>query len=144
MDLTLRSFPIVLVIDDKIDAWVEKWGPYITHSVNSVRNYVVNQVLDALAKYCRDHADGREAMPTIDEIHSVVKRQVKPPKDDASEEDKAKFDRYMEVFQLYWDCLLPCVAIASVYWRPNIRHHQTISKATFHGEECVPPGSEER
>lgn len=119
---------------------MEHWGDTVTQHLNKHRNYIVNQSYDRVGKYCQEK--GLENMPSPQDMYKVIMRQFKIPKDDATKEEKDRFEYLMGLFVWYWDVLLCPVACTSHYWRPSIRHNQTISKAKFFGEVCVPEGTE--
>jgi hypothetical protein len=47
----------------------------------------------------------------------------------------------MELFEWYWDDLLPAVA-GNIYWREGIRHFMTISMANHKNKMCIPCSTE--
>lgn len=108
--------------------------------MNEHRNFVSNQFYSKLTEYVNKH--GLEAMPEMEDLLKVVLRQMEVPTQEDPQPVHDEFERLMVLAVVYWDLFLPPVAGGSTFWRESVRHHQTISTATWNGVECVDVSSE--
>lgn len=111
--------------------FVDAYWTVVIKLFNEHRTYVNGEIKKVFYKWWLDNA---ETLPTVAEIKSCVDRTV-----DIDSEDQC------ELFDFYWNCLIPKACGNMQDWDTNHRHYMTISKGAPPGkpnEPYVTPSTE--
>ena len=112
----------------QIEQWVEENSKVVAIQMNEQRCYAVSQMKKASLRYLA--ANKATSLPSLGAIELIVTRS------DAADPD---------IFQWWWDEVLPMAAANSVHWTPEQRHYETISTSQAgNSAKClnIPPSTE--
>lgn len=116
---------------DAEETWLATHKEDVRTSLNNVRNFVQQELRKLVLHHYETETE--DLLPTVAEILKLMER-----KGLASGNNKGRME---EVFDFYWDKLLPKVA-GHVNWCPTKRHYSLLSAATtpspIEGEADIP------
>ncbi|CAB9516012.1 hypothetical protein SEMRO_754_G197530.1 [Seminavis robusta] len=97
--------------------------------LNKQRGYAQNRVRDACSQWMQAH-NGQ--MPPKDGLSALLSRTWNPPAplaDNATDDQKKKWEAEWDLAIWYWDSLLAKATGNSQHWNEGIRYYKTISTA---------------
>ena len=115
-----------------VDKWLDTYAPTCTNLLNEHRSYVLGRIKDECKEYWTNH---NKTMPSMDLIEKCLKREIGilPPPANAGDApdpaDVAIAEEEQELFDWWWDELLPKATGNSGDWAVEKRHYHPISTA---------------